>query len=225
MSEIRTPAEVLLNLVITLLAPLFISAANGDIAFARLAAAETINDYRAQTQADLITVAQIVAFGLTALASLSQSMEDDIPLALALRLRGNANACHRSAEQNRRALKENRPESQTVPPPPPQPEPQCDTTELTAKIAETRKRTADHLASYASPTQRDGHSQAAWAAGVARIAAETIADLDNLPPQERHSATIWAEALNACANDLMTSDPLPRMRPGDLAGFMQPGAP
>jgi hypothetical protein len=221
MSKTESPAEVLLNLVITLLAPLFLTAANGEIAFARMAAAETINDYRAQTQDDLITVALIVGFGLTALASLSQSMDDNIPLTTALRLRGNANACHRSAEQNRRAFKQNRREPKHAPPPP---EPQPDTTELAAKITETRKRTADHLATYASPTRQDRQDQAAWAAGVARIAAETVADLDNMSPEERHSATIWAEALNLCANDLMTSEPLPRLRPGDLGAFMQSGA-
>ncbi len=222
MSDIRTADEVLFDLLTTLLAPLFLITASDDIAFARMAAAATINDYHAQTSADLITIAQIVAFGLTALASLSQSMEENIPVTLALRLRGNANACHRSAEQNRRALKENRPEPRTAPPLPSQLEPPPpDTAELAAKITETQKRTADHLASYAASARQDSHTQAAWAAGVATVAAETVADLDNLPPQERYSATIWAEALNACANDMMNSDPLPRLRPGALAGFMR----
>jgi hypothetical protein len=74
-----------MNLVITLLAPLFLAATNGNIGFARLAAAETVGSYRTETNADLIAVALVVAFGMTALASLSQSM-DDIPLPLALRL-------------------------------------------------------------------------------------------------------------------------------------------
>ncbi len=223
MSDSRSPADVLLDVLIALLAPLFLTAANNDLAFARLAAAATIDDYRVQTRTDLINIAQIVAFGLTALASLSQSMEQTISLPLALRLRGSANSCRRSADQTRRALKENQPEPTPAPPPPRQPEPMPppDTAELASKIIETEKRTAEHLASYAEPTVQDSHAQAAWAAGMARIAAETVADLESLPPQERHSARIWAEALNACANDLMNNEPLPRMQPGDLAGFMR----
>jgi hypothetical protein len=70
---------------------------------ARRAALETVNAYRIRDQADLLTVAQIVAFGLAALGSLSLSMLDDLTLSMTLRLRGNANACSRSAELNRRA--------------------------------------------------------------------------------------------------------------------------
>jgi hypothetical protein len=73
-----------------------------------MAAIETVNTYRVRNHADLIAVAQIIAFGLAALGSLSLSMADDISLSMALRLRGNANALNRSAEQNRRALRETR---------------------------------------------------------------------------------------------------------------------
>ena len=94
----------LMHLIVALLAPMFLGVSNGDLALARLAAAETVNAYGARNQADLIAVVQIIAFGMAALASLSRSMEDNISLSMTLRLRGNANALHRSAEQNRRAL-------------------------------------------------------------------------------------------------------------------------
>lgn len=100
----RHPADGLMNLIANLLVPMFFSASDGDITFARLAATETINAYCARNQAGLLAVAQIVAFGLAALGSLSQSMTDDLPLSMTLRLRSNANALNRSAEQNRRAL-------------------------------------------------------------------------------------------------------------------------
>jgi hypothetical protein len=221
-----------MNLVITLLAPLFLAATNGNIGFARLAAAETVGSYRTETNADLIAVALVVAFGMTALASLSQSM-DDIPLPLALRLRGNANASNRAAEQNRRALKPNRPSTEPAPPPetpppPPPAAPEPDQAGLIAKVAQTQKRTAEHLAQFArpkpaatpAPTQEDRHYQALWAAGAAQVAAETAADLANLAPDERDSAAMWVDVLNECAKDLMTGNPAPRLRPGDLAGFM-----
>lgn len=63
------PTEILLNLIITLLAPMFLMASGGDLLFARLAALQTINSYLARTKADVISIAQIIAFGLAALAS------------------------------------------------------------------------------------------------------------------------------------------------------------
>src|SRR3984885_14923036 len=99
-----TQPSILLGLIVTLLAPMFLGVTAGDIALARLAAMQTITDYRAQNNADLIAVAQIVACGLAALGSLSLSMEDGISLSMTLRLRGNAVALNRSAEQNRRVL-------------------------------------------------------------------------------------------------------------------------
>jgi hypothetical protein len=97
------PSDILQSLLVTLLAPMFFALCAGDIAIARMAALETINGYRARSHVDLILIAQIIGFGLAALGSLSLSMADDISVSLTLRLRGNANACNRSAEQNRRA--------------------------------------------------------------------------------------------------------------------------
>jgi hypothetical protein len=101
------PAGVLMNLIVSLFQPMFLKAAAGDIGMARLTAIATVNAYRARNHADLVAIPQIIAFGLCAVGSLGLSMTDDIPPAMALRLRGNANALNRSAEQNRRVLREN----------------------------------------------------------------------------------------------------------------------
>jgi hypothetical protein len=93
-----------MGLIVALLAPMFLGVTAGDINLARVAAFETVSDYRTQSHADLVAIAQIIAFGLAALGSLSLSMADDISVSMALRLRGNANALNRSAEQNRRAV-------------------------------------------------------------------------------------------------------------------------
>jgi hypothetical protein len=142
------PSDILVNLIIVLLAPMFLTAANGDIIFARMAALETINAYRSQTHAELIVVAQIVACGLAALGSLSLSMADDISLVMTLRLRGNANALMRSAEQARRALKEIRPDS--VPSADPQqdeaplsPDDEREEAEVIASVAAAQKLAAE----------------------------------------------------------------------------------
>jgi hypothetical protein len=73
-----------------------------DLATRHIAALHTIDDYRARNHADLIAVAQTVGFGFAALASISQSFDDDISLSMTLRLRGNAVACNRAAESQSR---------------------------------------------------------------------------------------------------------------------------
>lgn len=104
-----SPADVLLHVILTLLAPLFLVESGGDIQVARMAALETVNAYRASNHLNLIAVAQIIACNLTALGSLGLSMADDISLSMLLRLRGNAVALNRSAEQSRRVLREPEP--------------------------------------------------------------------------------------------------------------------
>src|SRR3978361_265937 len=101
------PADVLMNLIVTLLSPMFLAVCGGDIEYARMAGTETVNGYRTRAHGDLIAIAQIIACGLAALGSLSLSMADDLTISMTLRLRGNANALNRSAEQNRRAVREN----------------------------------------------------------------------------------------------------------------------
>jgi hypothetical protein len=101
---VAAPENLLFILIVNLLAPMLLAAAMGDITLARAAAIETVNSDRARSQTDLLAIAQVVAFGLAALDSLSRSMGDDISITMALRLRGNANACNRASEQNRRAL-------------------------------------------------------------------------------------------------------------------------
>ncbi len=103
------PADGLIRLIVAFLAPMFLGVSDGNIQFARAAAMQTVRAYQARHHADLIAVAQIIAYGLAALGSLSLSMADDLSLSMTLRLRGNANALNRSAEQNRRALRQSRP--------------------------------------------------------------------------------------------------------------------
>ena len=99
------PADILMHLIVTILTPMFLIGADGDIDFARQAARETIRAYRARDSADLIDVAQIIACGLIALGSLGLSLADNLSLSMTLRLRGNAVALNRSAELNRRAIR------------------------------------------------------------------------------------------------------------------------
>jgi hypothetical protein len=210
------PGQILINLVITLLTPMFLHAAGGDLDFARMAAAETVESYRAESEGDIIFIAQIIAFGLAALGSLSLSMADDLPLPMMLRLRGNANACNRSAQQNRVALKENRPE----PPKPaatrPEPEP-------AAEPPKTPKPATESQPAPRPPLSAEAEKQywAIWAGSTAKVAGEMAANLPNLSPKDRASAELWINVLNDCSKDFRSGKTPPPLRPGDLAGAMR----
>jgi hypothetical protein len=186
------PEEVLMHLVVTVLMPMFIGATGGDMYLARLAAFDTVNAYRFNNHVDLLSVAHIVAFGLVALGSLSLSMADDLTLSMTLRLRGCANALHRSGEQSRRALKDDlaqpatphRPEP-TVPTGPP-PDPVADAgyeAAVIAGVAETQKRVAEANARLRNP-----------APAAERTPASIV-----IPPAQRTPASIGVPAAAAPA--------------------------
>jgi hypothetical protein len=103
-TEPASPATNLANLILALLAPMFLWSTNGNIRLAYTAAAQTVNEYRVTNRLSLFTVAKIIAFDIATLSSLSQSMYEDVSMLLALRLRGNANSLDRSGERNRRLL-------------------------------------------------------------------------------------------------------------------------
>ena len=142
------PGDVLLHLIVTLLTPMFLGVSSGNPDFARMAALETVNSYRARSYPDLIAVAGILAFGLAAISSACLSMADEVSLTMTLRLRANANACDRSAARNRRALQNNQdspmPDLVFAPdrPTDPVPDPEADRkdAEAIARLAATRQR-------------------------------------------------------------------------------------
>lgn len=221
------PANILLTLVVALLAPMFLGVCGGDIAFARAAALETVNDYRAQNRAGLLAVALIVAYGLAALGSLSLSMADDIAPSMALRLRGNANALNRSAEQNRQALKRSLADDADQAPYPGMTETgilALDDENFSADVviagvaaaqklaADARPRTQDKPApAPAAPTTAEQQSRAMWASAMAQVAGDFTADLATLRPDQRRSASIRAAALTSSASALLSGAPLPAL--------------
>ena len=201
-------ADILLNLVVIFLTPIFLSAADGDIILARLAAIETIKSYRAQSQADLLTVAQIVAFGFATLGSLCLSMADDISLTMVLRLRGNANALSRSAETHRRRLEQSRANASQ-----PQPVAPAPTQAPQPAMAPPPAPPAHPAVEDATPLALDP-SAAEWAAACAEAAEQITASLPDLPPQERQMAAIQAAAFNYCATDMLAEINAQRPEPG-----------
>jgi hypothetical protein len=84
-----------------LLMPFFAGADRKAVAAAVL---ETLGDYMPDTRAELLHAAQIIAFSMSALDSLSDAVSLELPTTLRMRLRGGANALNRSAMQTMRAL-------------------------------------------------------------------------------------------------------------------------
>jgi hypothetical protein len=219
------PADILLNLIVTLLAPMFLCASEGDIRFARMAAMETVNGYRAQNHAGLIAVAQIVAFGLAALGSLSLSMADDLSVSMTLRLRGNANALNRSAEQNRRAL--TRPHADDAMPRP-NPAASIDQEDHPQKT-EAQKATPAPISNDKAPIaaklltpQQQQQNRSAWATAITGVAKEFTDSLPFLPPTERKLTESKIAAMGSSVAALLSGKPLPNFRAGPLAGITQP---
>jgi hypothetical protein len=217
------PSDILMHLIVTFLTPMFISATGGDVYLARLAALETVNAYGARNQADLIAIAQIIAFGLAVLGSLSLSMADDLSLSMTLRLRSNANALNRAAEQNRRAIRERR---SCVPAPyqgnfDPGPDQTGDEAEVIANLPKTQQSVAASQAERRRPgglavqaptapaaaSMTEQQRQAVWAAAMSDVAAEYSSSLPHLPPAEREAAANRAAALSRCATHLLSGAP------------------
>src|SRR3954451_7030688 len=110
MSQSASPPRpnLLLELVLIFLTPMFLYVSDGDLPRARQAAVETLNAFGARSVLGMVIAAKIIAYELATLASLSQSMTDDISPQLALRFRSNANSLDRAADRNRQLLERQR---------------------------------------------------------------------------------------------------------------------
>jgi hypothetical protein len=210
-SSAATPDTNLANLVLALLAPMFLWSTAGDIRLAYTAAAQTLNEYRVANRLSLVTVAKIVAFDIATLSSLSLSMYEDVSMSLALRLRGNANSLDRSAERNRRLLElqsradpaensENSVEAAIAEvqrmvrdakacthasAPAAETQPDAEPAAVTEPRTETAPAPVSETA--AAPAARTGEQQhrAAWAHAMTVVTEEFAAALQDLPPEER----------------------------------------
>jgi hypothetical protein len=210
MIEATPKPNFFLDLIVTFLTPMFLAITGGNINHARAAAVETINAYRAETEADLLTVAQIIAFGIAALGSLSLAMGDNLSVSMILRLRGNAVSSNRAAEQSRRALQQTRTDNPAQPRPMLRDDPFPDEAAVSAEVEQLRQQTALPAR---SPAQSQPHSHAEpatnqdelniWANSMIEVAAELTASLPHLSPDERRDASIRAAALSEIATELL----------------------
>ena len=236
--EPASPDTNLVNLILALLTPMFLWATEGDIRLARVAAAQTLNEYRIANRLSLFTVAKIIAFDIATLSSLSLSMYEDVSMLLALRLRGNATSLDRSGERNRRALEQASRSGETG-----------DSVEAAvaeaqrmvqeakarvqaaARAAETPQPDADPapvaepapVPPSGAPAARTSaqQRQSAWANAMTTVAGEFTAGLQDLPPGERWKEMARIEALTIAATELASGTAPP---PVPAMAAAQPGA-
>jgi hypothetical protein len=104
MSHLPTITAALFEKILAFLTPLFLVAATSDPDEARQAAGAILGSYRARTDRELRFAALSIAFGFGALDALSRSADPALLLNQVLRLRGNANALNRAAQQNETRL-------------------------------------------------------------------------------------------------------------------------
>jgi hypothetical protein len=104
MLSFSTIAPAFLEEMVACLLHLFIRGAGGDEAAARYAVLSTLAAYDPKDEQELRLAAEIISFGFAALEALGKAMNPDLPLNAVLRLRGNANAAHRSGYQCQRTL-------------------------------------------------------------------------------------------------------------------------
>jgi hypothetical protein len=192
--EPASPSTNLANLILALLAPMFLWSTAGDIRLAYTAAAQTVNEYRITNRLSLFTIAKIIAFDITTLSSLSLSMYEETSALLALRLRGNANSLDRSAERNRRKQEQ---DSRTA-------AADATDTSVEAAIAEAERMVRDAKGRLhpGAPEAQPAPAQAAEPAATAAPAPETptAPAATARTPAERHQAA-WADAMTAVAEE------------------------
>jgi hypothetical protein len=99
-----TITAAVLDRLVAFLTPLFLDATQTNVSAARLAARQTLLSYGAATDREIRLVALIIAFGFGALDALSRAADGALAVNVVLRLRGNANALNRAAQQNERLL-------------------------------------------------------------------------------------------------------------------------
>jgi hypothetical protein len=213
------------NLILALLAPMFLWSTSGDIRLAYTAAAQTVNEYRITNRLSLFTVAKIIAFDIATLSSLSLSMHEDVSMLLALRLRGNANSLDRSGERNRRLLEQESRAGDA-----------SDASVIEAAIAEAERmvREANSPIHAAAPEPKQpnaepapapapetppapapaGQPQAARADAITAVPEVITASLDDLPQDKRWKEIARSNALTKAPADLASRaapPPIPAM--------------
>jgi hypothetical protein len=216
------PNSPLTDLAVTLLTPMFLTAAHGDAKLAGRAAEAMLEDYGANTQAEMLCVVQIIAFAMACLNTLTLSMAEDAPPNIALRACNCADRLSK-AEMRHRTLHEKQQREaakaptaaasdEAVPPPPPyqagDPPPPIPPAMLAVLHGHMPPETGQ-----GEPLLVPPHVQAEWrrtfGESAVRVANAYEAALGDLPPEEREAQRFRIETLRRASQLLLNNQPLP----------------
>jgi hypothetical protein len=194
----ETKPDLLLEFLLAALAPLLIAGSITDLQAARLAARQAIDAYSARGDAELVTIAQIVGFALTALDALRLSMAADLPLSMKLRLRGNANSLSRSARQHTQMLQKSR--SATAESGHSLAKSAAATGRDTPQTPPDEPVPAQTASGPAEATEQQHRRQ--WADAMKAVAADLRSPAAPVPPAQRYSDRLWVDVLTNLAGEL-----------------------
>jgi hypothetical protein len=195
----KTLPAVMLETILTRLAPLFLAGAAGDMTVALQAAAQMLTAYDPRTGDELRLAANIVGFSFQALEALSQSATPDMQLTRILRLRGSAVSLSRESHKAQRRLDQlQKARREGIPaqpaetqPEPAQPEPRTeraiDLIEDTRTIAAAAKAPGVTWTQAYEQSQRDKRIAASLKRAEDRVAAQ--ANIATLGAISAHRAT------------------------------------
>jgi hypothetical protein len=195
-----TAPNPLMEFVLGLLAPFLMNGSITDPGLARAAAEQAIAACRTDGQQNLVSITQILGFALASLDNLRLSMPADVSLSMKLKLRGNANALHRSAQLATPDRQHREPAAMPAEPQPPRTEP--DPRDTLVAIEDTRS-----LLQQAQTTQQPERRRLlSWASAMTDIAAEHAAALAQLPAAQRQDQLTRIRALIETARTLGTGN-------------------
>jgi hypothetical protein len=181
--------DPLLAFVLSVLTPLLMT---GDPELADRAAWQAIATHQTTDGGQLIGIAQTVGFALASLDNLRLSAAPDLSLSMKLKLRGNANALHRSTQRSAAALEHQRHADR--------PEHSEAETEAVLEQVQTELQQSAAPAPPAPPPETD--RERIWANAMTDVAAECSRALAKLPTSQRRAETIRITALRDIARHL-----------------------
>jgi hypothetical protein len=171
----------LMPFLLAVLTPFLTAAGIPDPDLARQAATETIQAYKANSQDQLVTTAQIVAFAFASLENLRLSAPQDLSLSMKLKLRGNATALNRASQKATTTLEIQRAKAKAA---------------IPAQVQQTPEPAPTQPATQPSKTDQS------WANAMTDIATEFTAELPSLTPAERRTHLTRITALTKIATML-----------------------
>jgi hypothetical protein len=188
--------------VLYTLLPTFFAGAGGNHAAARQAALAALAAYDPQNEQELRLAAQITQYSFASLDAIARSVDPDLPLNTVLRLRGNANALQRSANQCQRTLDRLRKERRQAQP--------AQATAEAPQPATSELRNPAEAAPTPQPPAATPHSPAVMA-GLDPATRSRTAPHPQPPAYPEEATVPWESMFRPLPPD--AREPQPRLRP------------